>query len=232
MDCHYPAFSDSVNDSISIQAVENIYVALKLSSGGYLNMEEEESALRDQALQRIGRNVVNFQRMEKAIKSLIVAGNIRGHASDLAEIHRKRSEQVDKRSMGLLVDEFLSTVYANELPGKDSSPSDHPANEIWMSFSLRVERDEQYISAHREALTFVVRERNELMHQMLWAFDLNSDESCRDLISRLDEQNERLRPHYEWVMQMLGRLRSLQQEILARMDDILFPTGRDSGDAA
>jgi hypothetical protein len=195
-------------------------------------MEEEKSELRDQALQRIGRNVVNFQRMEKAIKSLIVAGNIRGHASDLAEIHRKRSEWVDKRSMGLLVDEFLSTVYANNLPSDDPSPSDDPPGEIWISFSLRVERDEQYIRPQREALSRVVQERNELIHQMLWAFDLNSDQGCRELISRLDEQNERLRPHYEWVMQMLGRLRSLQQEILARMDDILFPTGRDSGDAA
>ncbi len=195
-------------------------------------MEEEESELRDQALQRVGRNVVNFQRMEKAIKSLIVAGNIRGHASDLVEIHRKTSEWVDKRSMGLLVDEFLSTVYANELPCEDPSPSDHPANEIWISFSLRVERDEQYIRAQREALSRVVQERNELIHQMLCAFDLNSAESCRGLILRLDEQNERLRPHYEWVMQMLGRLRSLQQEILAKMEDILLPTGRDSGDAA
>jgi len=187
--------------------------------------------LRDQALQRIGRNVVNFQRMEKAIKSLIVAGNIRGHASDLAEIHRKRRECVDKRSMGLLVDEFLSTVYANELPS-DPSPRDDPSSEIWMSFSLRVERDEQYIRSHREALSRVVDERNALIHQMLWAFDPNSDESCQGLISRLDEQNERLRPHYEWVMQMLGTLQRVQQEILAKMEDILLPTGRDSGDAA
>jgi len=141
-------------------------------------------------------------------------------------------EWVDKRSMGLLVDEFLSTVYANDLPSDDASPSHHPPSEIWISFSLRVERDEHYIRAQREAFSRGVQERNELIHQMLWAFDLNSDESCRELISRLDEQSERLRPHYEWVIQMLGRLRSLQQEILAKMEDILLPTGRDSGDAA
>ncbi len=195
-------------------------------------MEEERSELRNQALQKIGRNVLNFQRMEKALKSLIVASNLKGHASDLAEIQRKTFERVDKRSMGLLVDEFLSTVYANDLPTDAPSPSDDSSSELWMSFSLRVERDEQHIRTLREALLRVVHERNELIHQMLWAFDPNSDESCRDLISRLDEQNERLLPYYEWVMQMLGRVRSLQQELLANLEDILFPNGRGSGDGA
>lgn len=191
----------------------------------YLGMEEERSELRNQALQKIGRNVLNFQRIEKALKSLIVASNIRGHDSDLADIHRKRSADVDKRSMGSLVKEFLATVYANELPGEDPSPNEYRSNETWISFSLRIERDEEYIRALRDALFRVVHERNELIHQTLGAFDPNSDESCRDLISKLDEQNERLRPYYEWVMQMVERVRSLQQETLANLEDILLPTG-------
>ncbi|HEX6187225.1 MAG TPA: hypothetical protein VFZ40_04030 [Pyrinomonadaceae bacterium] len=161
-----------------------------------------------------------------------MASNLKGHASDLAEIHRKKSEWVDKSSMGVLVKEFLKTVYANELPTAEPSPSDDSSSEIWISFSLRVERDEQHIRTLREALLRVVHERNELIHQMLGTFDPSSDESCRDLISRLDEQNERLGPYYDWVMQMPGRVRNLQQEILANMEDILLSTGRGSDEAA
>lgn len=193
-------------------------------------MEEAKSELRNQALQKIGRNVLNFQRMEKAIKSLVVASDLQGHASDLAEIQRNRFERVDKQSLGLLVREFLSTVYSNELPAAEPSPSDESSSEIWMSFSLRVERDEQHIRALREAMLGVVHERNQLIHQMLWAFDLSSDESCRDLISKLDEQNERLGPYYDWVMQMLGGVRSLQEKVLANLEDILLPPGIDSGE--
>src|SRR5688572_21725052 len=105
-------------------------------------MEEERSELRNQALQKIGRNVVNFQRMEKALKSLIVASNVRGHASDLAELHKEKFERVDKSSMGLLVKEFLSTVYASEPPSEGPPPSNNSSSDTWMSFSLRVERDE------------------------------------------------------------------------------------------
>ena len=189
----------------------------------HLGMEEEKSELRKQALQKIGRNVLNFQRMEKAIKSLIVASNLQGHASDLAEIHRKKSEWVDRRSMGVLVDEFLKTVYASELPTAEPPPSDDPSSEIWLSFSLRVERDEQHIKALREAWLRVVHERNALIHQMLWAFDPSSPEHCQDLISKLDEQNERLGPYYDWVMQMHSGLRNFQQELLANLEKILLP---------
>jgi len=198
----------------------------------YLGMEEERSELRDQALQKIGRNVLNFQRIEKALKSLIIASNIRGHASDLAKIQRNRFERVDKSSMGLLVGEFLNLVYANDLPNAEPPRSDDSSSEIWISFSLRVQRDEQYIREQREAWSRVVEERNALIHQRLWAFDPNSDESCRSLISSLDEQNERLGAQYELVMQMLGRVQSLQQEILANLEDILLRTERGSGDGA
>ena len=105
-------------------------------------MEEEGSELRDQALQRIGRNVVNFQRIEMALKSLIVAANFQGHASDLSEILRKSRERVDKQTMGWLVGEFLSIVYANDLPSHGPSSGDGPSSQIWVSFSLRVERDD------------------------------------------------------------------------------------------
>ena len=197
-----------------------------------MDMEGELSELRNQALQKIGRNVLNFQRMEKALKSIIKASNLQGHTSDLAEIHRKNSDWVDKRSMGVLVDEFLNAVYANDRPEEVTSPDNSGPGETWVSFAFRAERDEERITALREALLRVVRERNELFHQMLGTFDSSSDESCRDLISRLDEQNERLRPYYNWVMQMLEGLRSLQQEHLANLEDMLRATGMGSGDGA
>ena len=196
----------------------------------YLNMEGEVSELRNQALQKIGRNVLNFQRMETALKSLIVASNLQGNPSDLAEIHRKNSEWVEKRSMGVLVNEFFSTVYANDRPEEATPPPNSGSSETWVSFAFRAKYDEKRITALREALLRVVHERNELIHQMLGAFDSSSDESCRDLISRLDEQNERLRPYYDCVMQMHERLRSLKQEVLANWEEILRSTGTDSGD--
>ena len=195
-------------------------------------LEEERSELRNHALQKIGRNVLNFQRIEKALKSLIVASNIRGHASDLAEIHRAKSEKVNRSSLGVLVKEFLSTVYANDLPTAEPSPGDDSSSEIWISFSLRVERDDQHIRAQREAWSRVVAERNALIHETLGAFDPSSDEDCRGLISSLDEQNERLLAQYELVTQMVGSVRSLQRGLLANLEDILFPTGRGSHDAA
>ena len=168
---------------------------------------KQNSAYCDQALRSIGRNVVLFQRMEKALKALIVASDLRGQASDLAEIYRKRRKSIDRRTMGQLIDEFLTAIYADELPIDASS------NGVWMAVGFRVEASEEWVRAWREALSKVVDERNTLIHDMVATFDLESEESCQKLIVFLDEQLDRLKPHFEYVMAMLGTLHKMQQKL-------------------
>lgn len=184
---------------------------------------------RDMVFQKIGRNVVNFQRMEKALKVLIVRSDIQGHASELAEIYRQRQESIDRRSMGLLVDDLMNSVYGTDTP---TVGSPEELKEIWLSFSFRVETNEQRIVSRRKALSLVVKERNALIHQMLSAFDPNSSESCQSLISALDEQNARLEPHYTWVMQTVGSVQSALQEAIDQIEVILHSPLEGNGDAA
>ncbi len=187
---------------------------------------KQNSAYCDQALRSIGRNVVLFQRMEKALKALIVASNLRGHASELAEIYRKRRKSIDRRTMGQLIDEFLTAVYADE------PPNDASSNGVWMSVGFRVEASEESVRARREALSMVVDERNALIHDMLATFDPESDESCQKLIVILDEQHGRLKPHFEYVMAMLGTLHSMQQKLREVFEAEILRSEGAGGDAA
>jgi hypothetical protein len=166
--------------------------------------------------------------MERALKVLIVRNDIQGHASELAEIYRQRQESVDRRSMGLLVDDLINSIY-----GTDASTVGSPEElkEVWLSFSFKVEANEQAIVARRKALSLVVKERNALIHQMLSVFDPDSSESCQSLISALDEQNARLEPLYVWVMQMVGRVQSAQLEAIDQIEAILRSPVEGDGDA-
>lgn len=168
---------------------------------------KQNSAYCDQALRSIGRNVVLFQKMEKALKALIVASDLRGQASDLAETYRRRRKSIDRRTMGQLIDEFLTAVYADE------PPIDASSNGMWMAAGFRVKASEDWVRAWGEALSRIVDERNSLIHDMVATFDLESDESCQKLIVFLDEQHDRLKPHFEYVMAMLGTLHSMQQKL-------------------
>ena len=92
--------------------------------------------LRDLAFRKIGRNLVNFQLFERALKLIIVRSDVQGYASELARILRDKDKEIDRKPLGRLVQDFFETVYSNH------SSQNGPANEldeVWMSISLRIE---------------------------------------------------------------------------------------------
>jgi hypothetical protein len=174
--------------------------------------------LRDEALRKIGRNIVNLQRMERALKSLIVRSNIEGFASELAEAYVKKSATTERRSLGLLVQEFIDSMHVT---GTRPTESHDQLTQPWLSTSFAIESDEATIEERRAALSRIVEDRNNLVHKVLARFDPDSAESCQSLIATLDEQNERLEPHYRFVAGVLSQLHSLQKELLTHMEATL-----------
>ena len=95
--------------------------------------EDHIKELRDVAFRKIGRNLVNFQKLELALKFIIVRSDLRGYASEAAKILRAKEKVVDRKALGWLVQDFYKTVYSNH------SSHDGPARElddVWMSISV------------------------------------------------------------------------------------------------
>lgn len=147
---------------------------------------------RDEAFRKIGRNVVNFQRMEAMLKLLVKLSGISGSASELEAKARKWHESVDRTSMGSLVKSLFESVFAE--PREVASPEE--VQEPWLSFRLVIELDESDNEQLKEALEMIVQERNVLVHQMLAKTDFQSVESCHELGKLLDQQRERAIPTY------------------------------------
>jgi hypothetical protein len=127
------------------------------------------------------------------------------------------------------VEDFFRTLYSNH------SFNDGPANEldeIWMSFSIRIDSDKDSIRNRKRELSELVTERNWLIHSSLADLDLDSVESCKKLISLLDEQDDRLKPHYLSLMRFIGNMRVAQQELFKQLEAHLRESVREEGDAA
>lgn len=161
--------------------------------------------LRNEALRKIGRNLVNLQRMEHYLRQLVVLSDIKGRVSELKGVHQNRLRNVKKLSMGKLVDDLMDILYSAA-----DSHADAPDNlkEAWVASRFRIEGGAEQKKATKKALTLVVKERNQLVHHMLGEFDSASVESCRALIDLLDQQQERIAPHFDQVM---GCLKVLQE---------------------
>jgi hypothetical protein len=192
--------------------------------------DDQTNELREIAFRKIGRNVVNLQRFERMLKLIIVRSNIKGYASELAKVHQARTKEASHKTLGSLVREFLKIVYDTEDP-HSSDPADD-LNEIWLSHAFRIESNAGLISRRERELQEVVEERNLLIHHLLAEVDFDSVDECQKLISQLDEQNDRLTPHFDWLMQLIGSIQIAQQELAKQLENQLRESlleGEDSG---
>lgn len=172
----------------------------------------EADDLRNEALRKIGRNIVNLQKMERALKLLIVLSDLKGYMSELEGIFQNRLADVERLTMGRLTDNLIDILYSAADSDADA-PEDLKG--AWVAFKYRIEGGMDKKKATKKALLLVVKERNRLVHRMLGEFDSTSVESCRALIALLDQQQERIDPHFERVM---GWLRSLYEGQMKLME--------------
>ena len=153
--------------------------------------------IRNEALRKVGRNIVNLQKMERAMKILLVRSDLKGYLTDLKDEYEKRVQKFEQATMGGLVNNLVDTVYS---PTDSEACAPDEQGGAWVSFGFRIEGGCGQKEAQKEALSLVVKERNYLVHQMLSDFDSASVESCRTLIDYLDGQHERITPQFDRVM--------------------------------
>lgn len=180
--------------------------------------EIEHQADFDEVLWKIGKNVLNFQRMEAMLKFLISYSTLEGSASELRSKHEKAVDAVSRQTMGNLVKSFLASAYSE--PSEEIAPVAEN-KELWFSFSFKIEADQEFIEQRQAALCAVVEERNILIHQKLGLFDHTSAESCRELSGFLDAQAERVRPELEALRSLVVALQKGRKEVVATMEKTL-----------
>ena len=165
---------------------------------------------RNEALRKVGRNVVNFQKIEAMLKHLLAHGNVQGCARDLERLQAQRVASLAKQPMGKLADAFVKSTYSRSA---SSDPDPEDITEAWFSFSFEIESDEDFAKEKKKALKVIVEERNILVHQMLAHFNPSSLDSCKQLCAELDNQNAKIVPEYKFFQSMVGALKDAQKEL-------------------
>jgi hypothetical protein len=160
--------------------------------------ENEFVALRDEMFRRIGRNLLNFQLLERQLKHLVSTARIRGPARELAEIVEKQRGRVARSTLGPVSSEFLESYHS----GADEAEEDggmNNASEATFSFSFRAEVEAADHVVLRNQMLALVTERNELVHGIFCRWDGTSVGSTREMLTHLDDQRERIKPVLEYV---------------------------------
>ena len=150
-------------------------------------MEMKLQTAKDQLMQKIGRNLLNFQQLEKILKFLVTNGEISGFASNLKQNQLKRSESVGKQTLGMVAGQFFEQSFTDDI-NDEQLPIDVKKPYIKATFHLDTENPDPEEKA--EALSRLVTARNELVHNFLDRVDFKSKKNLLDASDYLDKQNE------------------------------------------
>jgi hypothetical protein len=156
--------------------------------------------VRTEALRKLGRNIVNFSKIEGVLKYLLSVTQIDGLSTSTRNRFVDNYERFRKHTLGTLVGKLHDTVLGDDSQSKPQLDS----SELGMSLSFKVTYgDSDFLNAQKQALSDIVLERNKLIHEYLAPLDTSSIEDYYKLISLLDEQNPRLLAHLEELGWML-----------------------------
>lgn len=177
-------------------------------------MTDDIETLRNETLRKIGRNVVNFQRIETCLKILVTINNVQGTPKNIIARQAKKAASIRKKPMGDLAERLHNNLYRDEV--KSEKPED--LAELWGSMSFKVEADANIIKERKRALTALVAERNNLIHKDLAGFDDNSAQSCRHLIGILDPQNTRILQQLDELKWLIDAIKEHAGELQSWLD--------------
>ena len=143
--------------------------------------------IRSEALRKVGRNVVNFARLESGLK-ILLSLCISGTPKELKKKKRRRIQENRTKTLGELAMHFSSSL-AKGQKGLEDIPENLDDIHISLSFSVG---DDKGSRNFRKSLLELVKDRNNLIHHRLAELDSTSVDSYRMLIEYLDEQQKRI----------------------------------------
>ena len=156
--------------------------------------------VRTEALRKLGRNIVNFSKIEGILKYLLSVTQSEGLSTSTLNQLVDNYERFRKHTLGRLVGKLHNTVLVDDSQSEPQLDS----SELGMSWSFKATySDPDFLTAQKQALSDIVAERNKLIHEDLALLDTSSIEDYYKLISFLDEQNPRLLAHLEELGWML-----------------------------
>ncbi len=184
------------------------------------DIESIRDPTRKETVFRIGRNLVNIQKVEHLLKSLVIISRIEGSSPDsVKKFVTKRTADMKRKPMGWVVEDFDKSVITTQPDEKTPKKITEPC--ISTVFQIIVPDDDNY-QVWRKSLKNLVRERNFLVHQLIKDFDHTSQDSCVSLSKKLDEQNEIIKNAYKMLEAIFLTYHETMREFKEFVDSEVF----------
>jgi hypothetical protein len=171
-------------------------------------------AVKDEVWRRIGRNLLLFQHIEEMMKAILSLTNVEGPASSIQQIAARRADEVHRKTLGQLKEQYFEEVMSEGLPAGEPP---QPLTEAWIRFSYTIEPQGDLLDRDRAMFDALVVERNDLAHRFLARWRTSYANDHQAAYDYLDQQRERalpVRDHLKSILEALFEHREQVAEYL------------------
>jgi hypothetical protein len=161
------------------------------------------------ALYAVGRNVVNFQRLEHILKQLALFAPICATPSRLQSEVEKQRARAERLTLGGAVKKWIESEFHTTEPNQVPRPD----QQIIISFGFDLLATPEYFDQLSGELESLARERNRLIHLDLARLNFEDEVECNALSVLLDAQNDRIIKATKFLGTILERMKELARLI-------------------
>ena len=174
-----------------------------------MNTEDECQENLTATLRKIGRNLLNYQLVERLWKTHLNFADVTT-VLDNGAIKVKTSEKSRRKiPMGWLAETHRKSLFT---PIQDAE-TEETSSKITIKTSFRIGEDGTLNDSRRKQVVTLVKERNHLVHSLSETFDSTSKESCINLSVKLDEENIRILEELEFLKNISSSYQEYIREI-------------------
>jgi hypothetical protein len=175
------------------------------------------------ALYAIGRNVVNFQRLEHILKQLALFAPICATPSSLQSEVEKQRARARRLTLGGAVRKWIESEFHTTEP-KQVPRLDQ---QIVISFGFDLPAPPEYFDQLSGELELLAQERNCLIHQDLAQLNFEDEAECNALSFQLNAQNDRIIRAIKFLGTILAQMQEFARLIASNEDlirELVSPT--------
>ena len=176
------------------------------------------------ALCAVGRNVVNFQRLERILKQFAMWAPICATSSTLQRVVETRRKKVEYLTLGEAVKNWIESEYHHPTkPKQDPRPDD----QVMISFGFELPIPPKYLDQLSGELESLAQERNSLIHLDLAQMNFEDEAECTALSTQLNAQNERIIRATKFLKPILTQMQEVARLIASDEDliqELVCPT--------
>lgn len=175
-----------------------------------MNSDLEKAITR--VYQKVGRNVVFFNKLENMFKHLTALNQISGYVSELQQKKQKQIASISKQTLGQVAGLFIE----NNASGDEIDLGPDDPEDIWINigYTIKSERQEE----RNKEIVDLVEERNKLIHQFAQVCDLTSLESCATAEIYLENQYVRVQREIN-QLEIYMRVAQCAYDLMSRLLD-------------